>query len=89
MLKGGRVVRIDTELDLVFLKGPVPGPVGSYVDLFDSIAKSPRADRNKHGIAGLPFPAGTAELQRRLGGVPREITLLEFGKKDLNAEAPV
>lgn len=70
------VVRIDTELDLVFLKGPVPGPVGSYIDLFDSVRVPPSAKRNKHEIVGLPFPAGTLELQRRLAP-PREVTLLE------------
>ena len=68
------VVRIDTGLDLVFVKGAVPGVDDAHVMVRDAKKKMlelPRANAAKgldvdkilpKGLDSLPFPAGTKEM---------------------------
>jgi large subunit ribosomal protein L3 len=66
------VVRIDTSLNLIFVKGCIPGFDDAYVEINDSKKKvrwaGMKAVRKgkqegewleKSGVKGLPFPAGT------------------------------
>lgn len=72
-----RVVRVDTSLDLVFLKGCVPGVDDAHVLVCDAKKKlqsSARVNQAKglyekvlpKGVSDLPFPAGTPELASTL-----------------------
>ena len=72
-----RVVRIDTSLDLVFVKGCVPGVDDAHILVRDakkrlqSLAKANQAkglyeNVLPKGVTDLPFPAGTPELARTL-----------------------
>ena len=72
-----RVIRIDTSLDLIFVKGCVPGVDDVHVLVRDAKKKLQslaRANQAKglyekvlpKGVADLPFPAGTAELAKTL-----------------------
>ncbi len=68
------VVRIDTSLDLVFVKGCVPGVDDAHVMVRDAkkkmreivranFAKGKDADKIlPRGVDALPFPAGTREM---------------------------
>lgn len=67
------VVRIDTTLDLIFVKGCVPGVDDAHVMIRDARKKLEslaRANQAKglfekvlpRGVDDLPFPAGTREL---------------------------
>lgn len=72
-----RVIRVDSSLDLVFVKGSVPGVDDAHVFVRDakkklqSLAKANQAKGLYEkvlpsGVTDLPFPAGTAELARTL-----------------------
>lgn len=72
-----RVLRVDSALDLIFVKGCIPGVDDAQVMVKDSrkimhnIAKAQHArgiaDRIlPKGVADLPFPAGTKELAKEL-----------------------
>lgn len=68
------VVRVDTALELVFVKGAVPGIDDAQVMVRDAKKKMlalPRANAAKgfdadkilpKGLEALPFPAGTREM---------------------------
>jgi large subunit ribosomal protein L3 len=71
------VVRVDTELDLIFLKGAVPGVDDAPVLISDAKKKMICLGTHNQakglyekvlpkGVDDLPFPAGTAELARAL-----------------------
>ncbi|KAI0078198.1 mitochondrial 50S ribosomal protein L3 [Panus rudis PR-1116 ss-1] len=71
------VVRVDTSLDLIFVKGCVPGVDDAFVMIRDAKkkmnqeAQANHAQGNFHKILpknvdGLPFPAGTVELAKQL-----------------------
>ncbi|CAK5264617.1 unnamed protein product [Mycena citricolor] len=71
------VVRIDTSLDLVFVRGAVPGADDAYVLMSDAKKKmlAPAAHNQAKGlfekvlptgVDDLPFPAGTAKLAKTL-----------------------
>lgn len=72
------VVRIDTALDLVFVKGAVPGVDDAHVMVRDAkkkmreivqanFAKGNDPDRIlPKGVDALPFPAGTKEMAETL-----------------------
>jgi large subunit ribosomal protein L3 len=71
------VVRIDTSLDLIFVRGAVPGVDDAHVLIRDATKKMTAlssANQAKglyekvlpKGVDDLPFPAGTAELARML-----------------------
>jgi len=68
-----RVVRIDTALDLIFVRGPVPGVDNAQVMVRDAkknmlslgraaFAKGLNDQVLPRGLTGLPFPAGTKEM---------------------------
>ncbi|KAI9458489.1 mitochondrial 50S ribosomal protein L3 [Russula earlei] len=62
------VVRIDNALDLVFVRGCVPGYDGAHVLVRDA-KKKQRVLYEKvlpKGVLDLPFPAGTEELAKTL-----------------------
>ena len=72
-----RVVRVDTSLDLIFVKGCVPGVDDAHVLVRDAKKKLQllaKANQAKglyekvlpKGVTDLPFPAGTAELAKTL-----------------------
>jgi len=71
-----QVVRVDTRLDLVFVKGAVPGVDDAHVLVRDAkkVVAVSRANHAKglyekvlpKGVDDLPFPAGTAELAKKL-----------------------
>ncbi|EJU05337.1 ribosomal protein L3 [Dacryopinax primogenitus] len=76
------VVRIDTTLDLIYVKGCVPGHDGGYVLVRDAVKKMHceamvNAARGLQvlPVAGLPFPAGTAELAKSLPPILNSPTL--------------
>lgn len=67
------VVRIDTSLNLVFVKGTVPGVDDAHVLVRDAKKKMVALSSHNQakglyekvlpkGVDDLPFPAGTAEL---------------------------
>ena len=71
------VVRVDTELDLVFVKGVVPGVDDAHVLVRDAKKKMNCLSAHNQtkglsekvlpkGVDDLPFPAGTAELAKAL-----------------------
>jgi len=72
------VVRVDTSLDLVFVKGCVPGVDDAHVLVRDAKKKmgeivranfAKGADTDKilpRGVTALPFPAGTKEMASTL-----------------------
>ena len=70
------VVRIDTTLDLIFVKGAVPGVDDAHVLIRDAKKISAVGSHNQakglyekvlpKGVDDLPFPAGTAELAKAL-----------------------
>jgi large subunit ribosomal protein L3 len=72
-----RVVRVDTSLDLIFVKGCVSGVDDAHVLVRDAKKKLQllaKANQAKglyenvlpKGVTDLPFPAGTAELAKTL-----------------------
>ena len=72
------VVRIDTALNLLLVKGAVPGPDGAHVLITDAKRKvvSEAIRKAKKGLAveeclpagvdALPFPCGTKEMAEKL-----------------------
>ncbi|KAI0030757.1 mitochondrial 50S ribosomal protein L3 [Vararia minispora EC-137] len=71
------VVRIDTELDLIFVKGCAPGVDDAHVMIRDAKKKLVQMAATNHakglfekvlprGLVDLPFPAGTKELAATL-----------------------
>ena len=70
------VVRVDTTLDLIFVKGCVPGVDDAHVMIRDAKKKMESAARVKYArgeenvlpkhVDDLPFPAGTKELASTL-----------------------
>ena len=71
------VVRVDTSLDLIFVRGNVPGVDDAHVLIRDAKKKMTAlgsANQAKglyekvlpKGVDDLPFPAGTAELAKTL-----------------------
>ncbi|KAF8798098.1 translation protein [Phlegmacium glaucopus] len=70
------VVRIDTALELIFVKGAVPGVDDAHVLIRDAKKISAVGSHNQakglyekvlpKGVDDLPFPAGTAELAKAL-----------------------
>lgn len=69
------VERIDLEHNVVYVRGAVPGPPGSFVRVTDALKKvgwkaqmreKRGLDREKgevlEGVKGLPMPAGTVEM---------------------------
>ncbi|KAF8136758.1 translation protein [Boletus edulis] len=73
------VMRVDSQLDLIFLKGAVPGVDDAQVLIRDakkklvSVAKAHQAQGEYEkvlpkGVDDLPFPAGTKEMAKNLPG---------------------
>jgi large subunit ribosomal protein L3 len=71
------VVRVDTILDLVFVRGAVPGIDNAHVLVRDAKKKMTCLSKANHakglyekvlpkGVDDLPFPAGTKELAKLL-----------------------
>ncbi|TFK42499.1 translation protein [Crucibulum laeve] len=70
------VVRVDTSLDLIFVRGAVPGVDNAYVLIRDAKKKIAVGSHNQakgqyekvlpKGVDDLPFPAGTTELAKVL-----------------------
>jgi len=71
------VIRVDTELDLIFVKGAVPGVDDAHVLVRDAKKKMICLSAHNHakglfekvlpkGVDDLPFPAGTAEFAQTL-----------------------
>jgi large subunit ribosomal protein L3 len=71
------VVRVDTSLDLIFVRGAVPGVDDAYVLIRDAKKKmSALSSANQvkglfekvlpTGVDDMPFPAGTAEMAKVL-----------------------
>lgn len=71
------VVRVDTSLDLVFVRGAVPGVDDAHVFIQDAKKKMTALSSHNQakglyekvlptGVDDLPFPAGTAQLAKTL-----------------------
>ncbi|KAK7693786.1 hypothetical protein QCA50_003358 [Cerrena zonata] len=71
------VVRVDTELDLIYVKGCVPGIDDAHVLVRDAKKNMTHIAHVNHAkgefekilpkhVDGLPFPAGTAEMAKEL-----------------------
>jgi large subunit ribosomal protein L3 len=71
------VVRIDTALNLVFVKGCVPGHKNTFVRVKDSIKKPMKEGMN--GVKALPYPVATPEMAAEW---PRQITLDKVRNRD-------
>ena len=68
------VHRIDTDLNLIFVRGGVPGFDDAYIKITDAVKKvawrtrksfmqgKEKADWFRHGVTDLPVPAGTKDL---------------------------
>jgi large subunit ribosomal protein L3 len=74
------VVRIDSTLDLIFVRGAVPGIDDAQVVVRDAKKKMHCLSRANHakglyekvlpkGVDDLPFPAGTKELAKTLPAI--------------------
>ncbi|KAJ7709796.1 translation protein [Mycena rosella] len=74
------VVRVDTKLDLVFVRGAVPGFDDAHVLITDAKKKMVALSHHNQakglyekvlptGVDDLPFPAGTAGLAKRLPSI--------------------
>lgn len=74
------VVRVDTHLDLIFVRGSLPGIDDAQVMVRDAKKKMTALSMHNQakglyekvlpkGVDDLPFPAGTAELARALPSV--------------------
>ncbi|KAJ7449919.1 translation protein [Mycena latifolia] len=74
------VVRVDTTLDLVFVRGAVPGVDDAHVLITDSKKKMLALSQHNQakglyekvlptGVDDLPFPAGTAKLAKSLPSI--------------------
>lgn len=84
------VVRVDTQLNLLFVKGCVPGSDGGHLLVRDAKRKIIGASKRKAskgaknaaeclpaGVDALPFPAGTEEMAQVL---PKVITAETRGR---------
>lgn len=83
------VIRVDTTLNLIYVKGCVPGVDGAHVFVTDAKRKLQTAAQRKlrkgmgsenclpPGVATLPFPAGTREMAESL---PKIITAPARGR---------
>lgn len=70
------VLRVDTNLNLIFVKGAVPGADDAHVLIRDAKKIMAQGKHNQakglyekvlpKGVDDLPFPAGTAELAKAL-----------------------
>lgn len=71
------VVRVDTALDLIFVRGAVPGVDNAQVLIRDAKKKMLMIGQHNNakglyekvlpkGVDDLPFPAGTRELAKQL-----------------------
>ncbi|GAA5884272.1 hypothetical protein JCM16303_002434 [Sporobolomyces ruberrimus] len=78
-----QIERIDTALNVLYVRGAVPGAPGGFVKVTDALKKvgwkvqqreKKGLDREKgeilEGIKGLPFPVGSKEMAK---GWPREV----------------
>lgn len=74
------VVRIDTELDLIYVRGAVPGVDDAQVLITDAKKKMVALSQHNQakglyekvlptGVDDLPFPAGTAKLAKALPSI--------------------
>jgi large subunit ribosomal protein L3 len=74
------VVRVDTELDLIFVRGAVPGVDDAQVMIRDARKRMTALSAHNQakglyekvlpkGIDDMPFPAGTAQLAKTLPSV--------------------
>ena len=74
------VMRIDSALDLIFVRGAVPGPDDVHVLVRDAKKKLISMAKANHakglyeqvlpmGVDNLPFPAGTKEMAENLPAV--------------------
>jgi large subunit ribosomal protein L3 len=73
------VIRIDTNLNLIFVKGAVPGVDDAHVMIRDAKKKVAVGKHNQakglyekvlpKGVDDLPFPAGTAEMAKELPAI--------------------
>ena len=74
------VVRVDSDLDLIFVRGCVPGVDDAQVMVRDAKKKMTQLAQHNHakgnvekvlprGLVDLPFPAGTKELAKNLPSV--------------------
>ena len=83
------VIRVDKELDLIFVKGAVPGVDDAHVMVRDAKKKQVALGKHAHargeyekvlprGLSDLPFPAGTQEMAKTMPAVveapPRRVT---------------
>ena len=71
------VVRVDSDLDLIFIRGCVPGVDDAHVMVRDAKKKMTQLAQHNNakgnlekilprGLVDLPFPAGTKELAQAL-----------------------
>jgi large subunit ribosomal protein L3 len=74
------VLRVDTNLDLIFVCGAIPGVDDAHVLIRDATKKLVALAQHNHakglyeqvlpkGVDDLPFPAGTKEMARTLPGI--------------------
>lgn len=73
------LLRVDNALNLLYVKGAVPGHDGAFIRVKDSLKK--KVVPGKNGVLGLPFPACTqAKIEE--WQVPDELTLEIMSKHD-------
>lgn len=76
-IQNSTVQRIDTTLNLLYLRGPVPGVDGNYVKITDAfygvqrkgligVKKGKAQEEMLRNVSKLPFPIGDMELAKTL-----------------------
>lgn len=74
------VIRVDTTLDLIFVRGAVPGVDNAHVLISDAKKKMVALSAHNNvkglyekvlpkGVDDLPFPAGTTDLAKQLPAI--------------------
>lgn len=63
--EGLQVVRVDTELNLLYVRGCVPGHKETFVRIRDCLRRPPGTSRHRGTITSLPFPVLSTEMAKK------------------------
>ena len=77
------LLRIDNKENLLYIKGCIPGPDGSFVRVQDSVKKA--LAKNEFGVDTLPM-CGSVKLLNQLGLADTEAQLRVMTKAGLTAQ---
>ena len=78
-IQNSLLLRVDNALNLLYVKGGVPGSEGTFVKVSDALKK--QIGRNSgNGVTALPYPAATDAMAREYKLENAEL-VLDFMKK--------